>query len=166
MDTLMIYTERFVEAIKSEVLLSVVVVVLLGALLSILLLSQRVSRLTAGANGKSLEGTIHGLQKRASALETYALENARTIKDIERRLNRSVQTVATERFDPFQNASGQQSFATAFLNEKGDGVVVSGIHARDGVRVYSKEVVAFSSERELSEEEERAIAKAKKTLSS
>jgi hypothetical protein len=72
-----------------------------------------------------------------------------------------VSGVSVKRFDPFQNAGGQQSFASALLNEKGDGVVLSGIHSRDGVRVYAKEVKKFASERELSEEETGAIAETK-----
>ena len=67
-------------------------------------------------------------------------------------------------FDPFQNAGGQQSFATALVSEKGDGVVVSGIHSRDGVRVYAKPIERFESKRELSNEEHEAIRDAKKVL--
>ncbi|PIR85092.1 hypothetical protein COU15_02435 [Candidatus Kaiserbacteria bacterium CG10_big_fil_rev_8_21_14_0_10_45_20] len=166
MNTVTAYANTLIEIIKNDIVVSIVIVLLVGMFLAILVLSQRITKLTAGTNGRSLEGTIQGLQKRTSALETYAMENSRTIKDIEYRLARSVQNISTERFDPFQNASGQQSFASAFLNENGDGVVISGIHARDGVRVYSKEVHSFSSERELSEEEEKVIAKAKKELSS
>src|SRR6185369_12752051 len=102
--------------------------------------------------------------ERASALETHAVKAAAAFDNIDARLATSIRSVAMKRFDPFQNAGGQQSFATALLNEKGDGIVISGIHARDGVRVYSKDVSNFKSERELSEEEAQAIEEAKKKL--
>ena len=107
---------------------------------------------------------IRKLKERVEKLEAHAKETNLVLKDADERLNRSIQGVSVKRFDPFQNAGGQQSFATAMLSEEGNGVVISGIHARDGVRVYAKEVKAFQSERELSEEERDAIAEAKKKL--
>ena len=72
--------------------------------------------------------------------------------------------MALERFDPYQNAGGQQSFSSALINEHGNGIAVSGIHSRDGVRVYAKEIENFVSKIELSEEEARAVKKAKESL--
>ena len=95
----------------------------------------------------------------------WMVENAeKLLADANRRLLRAVQGVSVKRFDPFQGAGGQQSFASAFLDEKGNGTVLSGIHARDGVRVYAKEVRNFQSERELSEEEKGAIDEARSKL--
>lgn len=132
--------------------------------IALTLLSLRISNLTKGADGKSLENAIRSLHTRVEKLEAHAGKTNAEISGIDRRVTRAVQGVSVERFDPFQNAGGQQSFATALLNEKGDGIVISGIHSRDGVRVYAKEVSGYSSERELSEEESRAIAEAKKKL--
>lgn len=107
---------------------------------------------------------IGKLKERVQKLEAHAKETTLILKETDERLTRSVQGVSVKRFDPFQNAGGQQSFATALLSEKGDGVVISGIHSRDNVRVYAKEVTNFASERELSEEERGAIDDAKKKL--
>lgn len=107
---------------------------------------------------------IGKLKDRVGALEKHAQTAEKAFDDIDRRLGTAVRAIALERFDPYQGAGGQQSFASAFLNEKGDGIVVSGIHSRDGVRVYAKPVASFTSERELSEEESRAIDNAKKKL--
>lgn len=127
-------------------------------------LSWRITQLTRGGDGKSLEGTIKKLAERTSALEAHAKKTELALENLDMRMQGSVRGVSVERFDPFQNAGGQQSFVTAFLNEKGDGVVVSGIHSRDIVRVYAKDVRGFTSERELSEEEQKAIKKAQKNL--
>lgn len=128
------------------------------------LLSRRITRLTRGGDGKTLEGTIQTLGSRVSALEVHAKTAEAALENVDTRLQTSVRGVSMERFDPFQQQSGQQSFATALLNEKGDGVVISGIHSRDGVRVYAKDIHHFNSERELSVEEKSAIHKAKQTL--
>lgn len=131
-----------------------------------MLLGRRLSRLVRGAQGSSLEGLINKLYERIEVLEKYARTSSQKIKNIDGRVGTSVRGVALERFDPFQNSGGQQSFVTAFLNEQGDGVVVSGIHSRDGVRVYAKPVLNFTSERELSDEEKKAVKNAQKNLAS
>jgi len=143
----------------------VLILVVFLLIIQIVLLTIRINRLTRGGDGKSLEGTIRKVTERVGILEAHAKTAETALENLDGRMQGAVRGVATERFDPFQNAGGQQSFATAFLNEQGDGVVVSGIHVRDGVRVYAKTVKAFASERELSEEEQSAIKKAKESLS-
>ena len=143
-------------------------VALLGAVLILTILMVylllRIRSLTRGASGSSLEEVIVDNQKRVADLEEHCLSEARKVAHIDARVKTSTRAIAVERFDPFQQQGGQQSFATAFLNEEGTGVVVSGIHSRDGVRIYAKEVEAFKSERELSTEEQSAIQKAQKNL--
>jgi hypothetical protein len=107
---------------------------------------------------------IKKLKDRVAALEKHAKTSEAALENLDARLQGAVRGVSIERFDPYQGAGGQQSFASAFVNERGDGIVVSGIHSRDGVRVYAKPVAAFKSERELSEEESRAIESARKKL--
>lgn len=166
MEALLPYTMPTLMWVQQNWVLTILVVAVFGILFYTLSLARRIRTLTSGSDGASLEGTIQGLDKRTARLEHTERDRVRALADIERRLTRSVQGLSLHRFDPFQNAGGQQSFTTALLNEHGDGIVISGIHARDGVRVYAKEVRAFSSDRELSEEEGAAIAKAKKTLAS
>jgi len=95
-----------------------------------------------GAFKKEVEATFHRL---GSKMETAA------------------RGIATVRFNAFggRGEAGAQSFATAIINEKGDGVVMSGIHTRDNTRVYAKPLSSFESKHELSEEEKRAITEAK-----
>ena len=150
--------------IQKSPLLFAVALGLIIALAAIAFLSFRVSRLTRGSDGKSLEGVMRNLSTRVLTLESFSRDTRETLKDNERRLQRSIQGVSVMRFDPFQNAGGQQSFSTALLDEKGTGVVISGIHGRDNVRVYAKDVSNFKSERELSDEERSAIEEVKKNL--
>lgn len=155
---------QFVELIGSNPLIALLSALVVILVLHSLFLHLRMRRFISGANGVSLEGTVMDIKKRVGALEKNARETHGALLDLNTRVERSVQGVSVERFDPFQGAGGQQSFAVAFLNEHGDGTVVSGLHVRDGVRVYAKEVKKFTSERELSEEEVRAIKKARATL--
>lgn len=88
------------------------------------------------------------------------------LETVERRLRKSVQSVHTVRFNPFKGtgAGGNQSFATAFLNEHGDGVVISSLYSRDHVSVFSKPVKKHASEYEFSNEEKEALGGAKDGL--
>ena len=138
-----------------------VVCILIGL---VIYLAFRISKLTRGATGGSLETIINELHRGQLLHEKNIQGLQATAAEHHTRLLHAIRGVSTIRFDPFQNAGGQQSFATALLNESGDGVVISGIHARDGVRVYAKEIHAFVSERELSESETEAIAAARSKL--
>ena len=129
-----------------------------------LLLTRRIERLTKGASGASLEDTIGNVNVRVQKLEEHSKTTEVAFNNLDERLQTAVRAVVVRRFDPFENSGGQQSFATALLNESGDGVVISGIHARDTVRTYAKDVHGFTSERELSPDEAHAIADAKKEL--
>lgn len=149
------------DILTEQPLTAVLAVLVLALIAQTTYLSMRVGKFLKGSNGKSLEGTIQKLDQRVSRLEAHAQETTLILKEADERLGRSVQGISVKRFDPFQGAGGQQSFATALLSEKGNGVVISGIHARDGVRVYAKGVVNFTSERELSDEEQAAIEEAK-----
>ena len=90
------------------------------------------------------------------------------LKDVEERLKRSIQSVHTIRFNPFAGTGegGNQSFATVFLNENGDGTIMSSLFTRDRVSVFSKGLKKFVSEHGMSDEEKEALIQAKKNLES
>lgn len=107
----------------------------------------------------SVSSNLNELQAFKSELESY-------LATVEKRLKKSVQSVHTVRFNPFKGngGGGNQSFATAFLTEDGDGVVVSSLYSREHVSVFSKPIKAHASEFELSDEEREALEKAKEGL--
>jgi competence protein ComGC len=145
-----------------------VIVVLMGvtiiSLIVTVLLILRVHRLTRDGNGKSLEHIIHALHTQTKELQLAARKTEADIRMLQKKTARAIQGVALERFDPFQQNGGQQSFSATFIDEHGDGVIISGLHSRDQVRVYAKKVARFASLHELSEEEARSLKAAQDTL--
>ncbi len=129
---------------------------------------RRIEKLVRGKDGGSLEDMIVALGEELLAIRTFQDQSEEYFALVETRLRRSIQAVETLRFNPWKGSGegGNQSFATAFLNEHGDGVVFSSLHSRDRVSVFSKPVKKNESEFELSEEEVEAIAQAKKILAS
>lgn len=152
--------------VHSTSIIVVLCVLLALFVLWIIRLETRLSRLTKGQNKKNLEGIITDTLEGYRRIEQFQKEVEKYLQNIEHRLKRSVQGVETVRFNPFKGTGegGNQSFATAFLNEKGDGLVISGIYARERMSIFSKPVQKYRSVHELSKEEEHVISKAKESL--
>ena len=65
------------------------------------------------------------------------------------------------RYDAFTDTGGQLSWSLALLDDSGSGVVLTSIQGRNESRTYAKNVAAWTSETQLSPEEEDAISHAK-----
>jgi hypothetical protein len=127
---------------------------------------RRLKRLVLGRNG-SIEESIAILAREGKEIKEFRTELEQYLKLVESRLRGSVQGVATVRFNPFVGGQGgNQSFATAFLDEEGSGVVFSTLYARDRVGVYAKPVDKGASSFELTQEEKDAIAEATESIAS
>jgi len=116
-----------------------------------------------GKDAKSLENIIATIQKENGQINTFKKEVVDTFKSFDNRISTSSRGISTVRFNAFggRGESGAQSFATAIIDERGDGVIISSIHTRDNTRMYAKPLSEFESKHELSEEEKRALSEAK-----
>ena len=126
-------------------------------------LEIRLKRMLRGKNAKTLEDTINTFSNEIKSLHESGEEIQNYLTNAEKRIKRSTQGIATVRFNPFKGtgSGGNQSFATAFINEHGNGVVISSLYSRDRVSVYAKPIEKYKSEFELTSEEKDAIKKAK-----
>ena len=123
-------------------------------------------RLLRGKGARSLEDTFINIQRDLDKFEVFKKEVEAYLINIERRLSTSIRGVHNISFSAFQGLeSGGKSFATALLNEKGDGVILSSLHARERVSIFAKQIKNYKSEVELSEEEMEALTKAKESCS-
>jgi hypothetical protein len=69
--------------------------------------------------------------------------------------------VAVVRYDAFGDMGGRLSFSAAVIDDSGDGLVFSSIHARGESRTYAKGVVGGRSDATLTPEEQQALASAR-----
>ena len=122
-------------------------------------LEMKIKRLLIGKDAKSLEDSIVGAKVNIDKLNDFQKEVISHFKNVEKRLNRSVQAVQTLRFNPFKGTGdgGNQSFSTAFVNENGDGVIVSSLYSRERISIFSKPLEKFQSTFELTEEETEVL---------
>ena len=79
------------------------------------------------------------------------------IANCEARLPDHIDRVALLRYKACPDVGGDLSFSLAVLNQRGSGLVLTGIHGRSETRIYAKEVEAFKSKHPLREEEQQAI---------
>lgn len=132
----------------------------------IIRLEFRLARLLIGKNARTLEDSFVSITSDLKELHQFTKEMEHYLGHVERRLKRSVQGVETVRFNPFKGtgSGGNQSFSTAFINEKGDGVVLTSMYARDRISMFAKPLKEFKSEFELSDEEKESINRAHEGL--
>lgn len=142
------------------IVLCITTLILLGLVLYLFL---KMRRFLVGIDSKHIGDSLEFVSSNLKELQAFKSELEKYLTGVEKRLRKSVQSVHTVRFNPFKGTGGggNQSFATAFLNEDGDGVVVSSLYSRDHVSVFSKPIKKHSSEFELSDEERLAIDRAK-----
>jgi hypothetical protein len=123
-------------------------------------LGSRLETLTRGSDEQTLEAMLgRSLERVQQAVQEVDVVAARTVV-LERGVQNAFGRVGLVRFNPFEDTGGNQSFALALLDGRGDGFVVSSLHARAGTRVYAKAIGNGTSEAALSDEESEALRQA------
>lgn len=136
---------------------------LLTAIVAVRLRRLRAAqRLVLGETGqRDLVQHAARLEQGFVELRDWVEETSRSIDSrmsgAESRIDGCVAYRSVVRYDAYGEMSGQQSSSIALLDAHRSGVVLSSILHRDSARVYVKQVVAGSSELELSPEETQAI---------
>lgn len=143
--------------------LSIVVLVLIGIVIS---MHMKLRRFLIGIDSKHVGDSLDSLKGELGELKSFRAELENYLAKVEKRLRKNVKSVHTVRFNPWHGSGegGNQSFATAFMNEDGDGVLISSLYSRDHVSVFGKPLKGGSSLHELSDEEKKAVDEARKNL--
>ena len=81
--------------------------------------------------------------------------------NIERQLNMCVQNIGLVRYDAFDDVGSELSFAIAMLDNEDNGFVINSIYGRTSSNVYAKTIENGTSKVTLSDEEIKAVNKAK-----
>ncbi len=143
---------------------AVITIILLGfaiffLIVWIVLLEKRMDRLMSGKDTPSLEDTIIENQKSIVTLFAEHREISQALTSIDARMKKKLHGVKTVRFNPFAGtgSGGNQSFASALLDENGDGVVISTLYSREKVSIFAKPIKHRTSEFELTAEESEVL---------
>lgn len=121
--------------------------VLAAAALVVAVLTARRGRRRTGDGEDALPQDVHGLRQEVAALRLEARD--------------ALKHLAVVRYDAFGDMGGRMSFSVAVIDDLGDGVVISSIHARGESRTYAKGIVGGGSDTALTPEEQQALAAAR-----
>jgi Protein of unknown function (DUF4446) len=145
--------------------ISILIYILSGIVVIILIwigmTEYRFRKFFAGTKAKNLEDVMIKLGNQMVELKETQIEINKHLVTIDKRLDKSIRSVETIRFNPFLDAGSNQSFAISFLNDNGDGVVMSSLYARDRMSIFAKPIINGKSEFELSSEEKEVLEKSK-----
>ncbi len=128
------------------------------------LLELRLKKIFRGKKAGDLEAVLQKLGEELKKLNLNREKTDAYLKEAEERLKKSLKQIGIVRFNPFGAGPGQgsnQSFSIAFLDEGGNGAVISALYIRDNIKVYAKPVQSYKSEYSLTGEENEAIKRTK-----
>ncbi|MEK7660156.1 MAG: DUF4446 family protein [Patescibacteria group bacterium] len=151
MNTLTAYVPYLLIAILTYVVVSAGVLIYLW---------RRLRAIFKGRNAADLEELLGDIAHSADTIMASQERIEQRIDGIDDALSHAVQHVGVVRFNPFDDAGGDQSFALALLDARDTGVVVSSLYSREGTRLYAKPIVRGKSKYRLTEEEHDALAHA------
>ena len=120
-------------------------------------------RLTSDVSKKDLISSLN-------QLISISERNSKDIEALSEKLNKEIdenkkhiQRLGFKRYNPFTDTGGDQSFTAAFLDDLGDGIMISSLHSRENTRLYAKKVSGGKvSAQTLSSEEQEVIKQALK----
>ncbi len=87
-------------------------------------------------------------------------DNQRRVDGVIEAMKGNISRVGLIRFDAFENMGGMMSFALALLDDRANGVVLTGIHSRNSFDTYCRRIQGGTPEVEVSTEEQQALAEA------
>lgn len=156
-------TFTFEQSIISILILAFLVLILL---IWNFILHFRFNRLIRGSNKKSIEDSLVNVYKYIDNANVESKKINDSILVLQNKMKKSPRGFGMTTFKAFDGvkSGGSNSFAISFVNDQGNGIVLSTFHARDRVNVFSKKIDNFKCEVMLTEEEQEALNKAKESL--
>jgi len=126
----------------------------------LILFIQRYRKLVKTAAGQSWDKLLKNITDEQQNNTRQIKKNKELFSLLQKQAKFHIQKVGLVRYNPFSQTGGNQSFSLALLNGKGEGLVISSFHRREGTRVYTKEVTKKTDNKFFSREEKEAIKKA------
>ncbi len=149
----------FSNKMDTIILFYVISVVIVIILVWILMIEIRLKKIFAGTKARNLEEMIILVGKKINQIEDNQEKIDQHLILVDSKLSKSIRNIETLRFNPFVDAGGNQSFAISFMNDEGNGVVMSSLYARDRMSIFAKPIINGKSEFELSSEEKEVLDK-------
>jgi len=137
------------------IIIGILAVVVLALAAAVIDIRQKMKKLFGGETlGEDVQKDVI---RRIARFEAKLEEIEPRLGVVEAISKISVQKVGFARFNPFKDTGGDQSFIAVFLDRSNNGMVISSLYMRDGMRVYGKNIERGTSKYPLSEEEQKVV---------
>lgn len=120
-------------------------------------MNRKWRELLDGAKGDNLERMLYDHLRERMQVQAQIDGLTTQLKVLEDKMQGAKRHLGLVKYDAFEDVGGNQSFAMALYDDRGDGALVTSLIGRNDCRVYCKPLVGGRSERSLSQEEQRAI---------
>lgn len=127
-----------------------------------LYLDHKIVVLTRGKSGLSLEETIKECLTATTTIEERNELLSKHILTLEEKIAHTLRNAQMIRYKAYETNGSNQSFSIALVNEKGNGAVISSLHAHERISTFAKPIENYTSTYELTDEEQHVLEEAKK----
>lgn len=123
-------------------------------------LEKRYKKMMKGSYGKSIEELLIDYTGKIEDSMNTVKKIESAYSSIDSRLKNSIQKCSVVRYRAFDDVGSDLSFSIALLDEKNDGIILTGIYGRNECATFAKPIENGISKYDLSEEEKQAIKNA------
>ena len=134
-------------------------IVLVFLFLQINNLKKTFKNLTKESEGKNLEEILNKQLKQLELNENEINNLKQAFEKYKKESRSNLQKIGFQRYNPFHETGGNQSFVLVLLDLDNNGFILSSLHQREVTRVYSKLITNGKSNFKLSDEEKSLLEK-------
>ncbi|MCI8483362.1 MAG: DUF4446 family protein [Lachnospiraceae bacterium] len=124
-------------------------------------LKKRIEAFLEGKDAMSLEETLLSCMEKVQIVDKANREIRQEMQIMQKIQSMTYQKMGIVKYDAFREMSGELSYAVVLLDQQQNGFVINSVYANEGNYSYIKEIVKGESQIQLSEEEQKALNKAK-----
>lgn len=126
-------------------------------------ITRHYNNLIKNTKKKTLTEALEGIQQTLSQHEKKSISLEKELNQLLADSKLHIQDVRLERFNPFSDTGGDQSFILVLMDSNKDGVVITSLHSRENTRFYVKSISAGKGvNHPLSADEQKVVNKRKR----
>lgn len=141
------------------ILIVILFITIIVAFSSISRLEKKYRKLMRGVNNKNLEELVTSYLDNIDIAKSKVEQTEKICENLEEKMKNCIQKISVIRYKAFEDVGSDLSFSIALLDEKNDGVILTGIYSRNESTTYAKPIDSGISRYDLSEEEKSVLNK-------
>ncbi|WP_242985459.1 DUF4446 family protein [Vallitalea okinawensis] len=142
------------------ILLMILMIYIIVINRKIKILSKKYERFMKGSSGDNVEDILSEWVDKLKMLEVDKNQLKHDLSKLRQNQELCIQKVNVTRYNPFENMGGDFCFVLTLLDAYNNGIILNGLHSREGSYIYAKPVEEGKSKYKLSEEEMESLSKA------